>query len=118
MVDAGTAAVGGVVTEDIEGTPRPLGSGFDIGCYENDLGTAVPGVPTQSADYRFDGTHIHLSNERSAVLVLFYTADGRSVEQRPLNGLTLIEVPSTGAGVAVFRNAASATVAVVKWSSH
>lgn len=118
MVDAGTIAVGAVVTQDIDGTPRPQGSGFDIGCYENDLGTAVPGVPTQSADYRFDGTHIHLSNERSAVLVLFYAADGRSVTQRPLNGSTLVEVPYTGAGVAVFKNAENATVAVVKWSSH
>lgn len=42
MVDAGTAAVNDVVTDDMDGMPRPLGSGFDIGCYEGGLATGLP----------------------------------------------------------------------------
>ncbi len=34
MVDAGTAAVAAVVTDDLQGTPRPQLSAYDIGCWE------------------------------------------------------------------------------------
>ncbi len=37
MVDAGTAAVNDVVTVDLDGQARPLGAGYDIGCYERDI---------------------------------------------------------------------------------
>ena len=33
-VDSGTDEVEAVVTDDIQGVPRPQGSGFDMGCYE------------------------------------------------------------------------------------
>ncbi|QQR86587.1 MAG: right-handed parallel beta-helix repeat-containing protein [Flavobacteriales bacterium] len=118
MVDAGTAAVSAVVDSDIEGTPRPLGSGFDIGCYENDLGTAITGALSQGEDYRFDGTHFLLPDDRKATLVLFFSTDGRLMARRNLNGSARVEALSTGAGVAVFRNAEDATVGVVKWCSR
>jgi len=33
-IDMGTAAVSAFVATDLDGTPRPLGTAFDIGCYE------------------------------------------------------------------------------------
>ncbi|MBL7951482.1 MAG: right-handed parallel beta-helix repeat-containing protein [Flavobacteriales bacterium] len=44
QVDAGSTAVQGFVTADIEGTPRPLGAGFDAGCHEFDGATRTPGA--------------------------------------------------------------------------
>ncbi len=42
MVDAGTAAVSDVVTLDLDGGARPIGAGYDIGCYERDIDSGVP----------------------------------------------------------------------------
>lgn len=115
MVDAGTAAVSAVVAEDLEGTPRPLGAGFDIGCYENDLGTTLAEAPLRSAAYRFDGTHLLLPLDHSAALVRFFAADGRLLAQRSVVGSARVEPPATGAGVAVFSTADHVPVGVVKW---
>ena len=42
MVDAGTAAVSDVVTLDLDGGARPIGAGYDIGCYERDIDSGAP----------------------------------------------------------------------------
>ncbi len=34
-IDTGTAAVSNFVDVDLDGTPRPLGAAFDVGCYEH-----------------------------------------------------------------------------------
>ena len=118
MVDAGTAAVSAVVAEDLDGTPRPLGNGFDIGCYENDLGTALSMVPFRSTGFRFDGTNILLPADHTAAQVLFFTTDGRLVDQRSVVGSARVEAPATGVGLAVFSTVDHVPVGVVKWCGH
>lgn len=41
MVDAGTNAVNAVVIDDLDGTARPQGATYDIGCFEGDFNTAA-----------------------------------------------------------------------------
>lgn len=47
QVDAGSSVVTAVVTEDLDGTPRPQGSAYDIGCYELAVATRLeaPSAP-------------------------------------------------------------------------
>ena len=40
-VNAGTSAVSGVVSDDLDGIARPVGAAYDIGCYESELVLAV-----------------------------------------------------------------------------
>ncbi|MBK8947885.1 MAG: hypothetical protein IPM68_03220 [Flavobacteriales bacterium] len=103
------------MAEDLEGTPRPLGAGFDIGCYENDLGTALSAVPFRSTGFRFDGANILLPADHTSAQVLFFAADGRLLAQRSVVGSARVEPPATGAGVAVFSTADHVPVGVVKW---
>ncbi|MGV3636760.1 MAG: NosD domain-containing protein [Flavobacteriales bacterium] len=49
QVDAGSAVVAPVVTMDLDGTPRPQGSGYDIGCYEAAVATALAAVTVRQA---------------------------------------------------------------------
>lgn len=52
-VDAGTAAVGPIVSDDLDGLARPQGAGYDIGCFEGSFPTAVAAVKKPGADIRF-----------------------------------------------------------------
>ena len=63
MVDAGTAAVADVVTVDLGGVARPIGTGYDIGVYEYPLSTgfatikeAMNGVRITPTGYLFPNT--------------------------------------------------------------
>lgn len=87
MVDAGTSAVNDVVTDDLDGMPRPLGAGFDIGCYEGGLATALHADRT--------GAGILLRAE-GRVLVLDAPAGARTIVLDP-SGRLVLTASSSGA---------------------
>lgn len=61
QVDAGSAAVAGIVSVDLDGTPRPQGASYDIGCYEALLTTAVPSLER-------DGLRVRTTEDAITVL--------------------------------------------------
>ncbi|MFZ1687455.1 MAG: right-handed parallel beta-helix repeat-containing protein [Flavobacteriales bacterium] len=63
MVDAGTAAVSVIVPVDQDGTVRPQGSAYDIGCFEGDFITALMGRETRDAGLLWTGEALIVQHE-------------------------------------------------------
>jgi len=98
MVDAGTSAVSSVVNNDLEGQVRPLGSAFDIGCYEADPSTSIaPAHPSDDAQliWNFRGT-ICFTPLPEAVVLDCYDASGRLLSAHRLSPETM-QVPAPSA---------------------
>ena len=71
-VDAGTATVSAVVTDDITGAPRPQGADYDIGAYESTAPLPVELLAPVTARHTHDAT--------GAVEVRWSTARERDVQ--------------------------------------
>ena len=103
MVDAGTAAVSPYVATDLDGALRPLGVGYDIGCYEAALATGWPTnadpsnatLTFSSADRRLRGA---VQGDRYAVL----DALGRLCVEGLVPGPDVV-LPELGQGVRFVR---------------
>ena len=97
MVNSGTAAVASVVSDDLEGTLRPQGGTFDIGCYESLFGPTAIGYAAESEGrlaLRGDAVLVR-SDERCLFRVR--DASGRLImEQRLGVGQELITLPAAG----------------------
>lgn len=52
QVDAGSAAVAPIVSVDLDGTPRPQGAAYDIGCFEALLITPLPSMERTGLNVR------------------------------------------------------------------
>jgi hypothetical protein len=87
QVDAGTSAVAAVTTQDFEGTPRPQGAGYDIGCYERSGSVGVLEGKTPGRTTAFcSGGLVHVSDGRTGDLLVFTDASGRRLASQVLSG--------------------------------
>ncbi|MFA6619490.1 MAG: right-handed parallel beta-helix repeat-containing protein [Candidatus Neomarinimicrobiota bacterium] len=90
-LDSGTSAVQAVVTHDIEGVPRPQGSGYDLGCYEDypegisETETSIFSVEIirNPGSYTFSGipsdAHVGVFNMAGRCMATLEPASGTSV---------------------------------------
>jgi parallel beta-helix repeat protein len=113
QVDAGTSAVAAVVTEDLDGTPRPQGQAMDIGCYENQFATGLAQVkPEASPMMRAEGRVLVVSSA-DAVRVQVLDLVGRLVlDAGPAAGVRRMPVAITGPGLVRLLNGAGEELAV------
>lgn len=104
MVDAGTNAVSDVVTTDLEGTARPQGPAYDIGCYEAGLTTAIhPAMGTAPRIIVNDGAVVVFAAPQGASLTWF-DATGRLLEHTVVVPGASLPMPSPGWSLAVLRD--------------
>lgn len=95
--NTGTAAVSSVVTDDIEGTLRPQGGVFDIGCYESLFGATgmAPSARAEQSLVLMGNAVLVQGASRSRLRIL--DASGRLVDEHTARaGATLFDVPGSG----------------------
>ncbi|MBV6406338.1 MAG: right-handed parallel beta-helix repeat-containing protein [Flavobacteriales bacterium] len=113
QVDAGTSAVSTVVLDDLDGTPRPQGLAFDIGCHEAPFATAVPESRAgKGPSLRAEGRVLVVEATGAGRLELRDPA-GRLVFTTELTGdIQRIATPITGPGLACLYDTAGERTAV------
>ncbi|MBK9176909.1 MAG: right-handed parallel beta-helix repeat-containing protein [Flavobacteriales bacterium] len=114
-VDAGSAAVSAVVSDDLEGTPRPVGAGYDIGCYENDLGTGLSPMTSAGQRLHWNGEALLIGDIANGRLRVWLT-DGRLVLDRSAQAGEAVRVPGRGPWIAVLHDGQGAVIARLKFT--
>lgn len=104
-VDSGTDEVEAVVSDDIQGVPRPQGSGFDMGCYE--MYPAGTGEQPESSLYPFEvirgaGCFIFNGLPPSAGLQIFNMAGRRTAALEESEGSCSWNTENTFPGIYLF----------------
>lgn len=95
-VDAGSAAVASVVSTDLDGVMRPVGNGFDIGCYEWNGPTAVIRAERPSFSLEQRGGEVRVLNAPAGARLAWHDVLGRSIGQATEAGAVEIPVPMAG----------------------
>ncbi len=93
MVDAGTSAVSSVVTGDLEGTARPQGMAYDIGCYEADFTTAVPSPVSAGPALLVSGGALLVQMAPPGAAIEWFDATGRLVDRASVSSGAQVPIP-------------------------
>ena len=113
MVDAGTAAVGDMVTVDLEGNARPQGSAYDIGCFEEDFSTGVSTAQRVGPGFLVQGASLVLESAPPGAVVGLYDVQGRMIDRaRPVTGKVMMPLPVPALSIAVLRDASGEVLIV------
>jgi len=103
QVDAGTNTVDNVVLEDLDGTPRPLGNGFDIGCYEYVGNTGITEEQTGLPVMRIVGEYLWIDKLANGSTLSWYGVNGSLLDTpRTVTGQQQV-IPVAGSCIAVLR---------------
>lgn len=78
QVEFGTNAVQATVADDLDGTPRPQGSAFDVGCYEFDGATSTAGSARPVAALVDLGDRVQLMRACAGCSALVFDEGGRA----------------------------------------
>jgi parallel beta-helix repeat protein len=79
MVDAGSTAVESVVATDLDGLPRPLILGYDIGCYEALPASAMP-VANATSGFQVRGDALLMNGQHGPLTIFVYDARARLLQ--------------------------------------
>ena len=113
MVDAGTNAVSGVVMTDLDGTARPQGAAYDIGCFEGDFNTTVQPVVAQGSTLLVQGRTLVVGNGPVGGSLEWLDSGGRRISLvNRFSGDGGMSIPPTPWCVAVLRDASGRVIAV------
>ena len=114
MVDAGTSAVSAIVTEDLDGLPRPQGAGFDIGCYELGISTGIGAGAAATPTVLLAPDHLSLPGADPNARVDVLAPDGKVIVQgaRPER----VPLPPSASGLLLVRmiDAAGLPIQVIR----
>ena len=114
MVDAGTASVSPVVSDDLNAVSRPQGAAYDIGSYEWEITT---GITTAGIDHDrlwSDGDRIHVSAAPPKSELALVDLMGRTHERLIVAGDPVSIVLPDGLFIASLRAADGALLDVLK----
>lgn len=113
MVDAGTNAVSSVVTIDLDGTARPQGAAYDIGCYEGGFNTAVQEVMAKRPSLIVQGLNLMLVGVPDGCSFEWMDSAGRRVGQvTRISGDRAMPIPPLAWCMAVLRDASGSVIAL------
>lgn len=114
QVDAGTNAVATFVTMDLDQTKRPLGAGYDIGCYEFDGSTSMAAASTSEERLTNRSGMLHIAEAPPGATLSWLDPIGRTTASgSPVQMGMDIPVPS-GVSIAVLKDAAGRPLAFRK----
>jgi hypothetical protein len=113
MVDAGTNAVSGVVTIDLDGTARPQGAAYDIGCFEGGFNTAVQATAAKRPSMIVQGLDLMLVGVPDGCSFEWMDSAGRRVGQvTRISGDRAVPIPPVAWCMAVLRDASGTVIAL------
>ena len=104
-VNAGSNTVSQVVSDDLDGTVRPLGGSIDIGCYEADFSTAILDRDAATIQLWASPAGVHVAGAPKGSYVSMYDLSGRVIlDQRLETGTNVIAPAIRGAILCAVRN--------------
>lgn len=99
MVDAGTAAVASVVMDDLDGSTRPQGSAYDIGCYELSISTGIAEAGPGAVQAFVSGDQLSITGAIGASQATLLDAAGHVLEERAFaNGTCTFDLSRLASG--------------------
>jgi len=104
QVDAGTNTVSNVVLDDLDGSPRPFGNGFDIGCYEYVGNTGVHGSRAELSGMRVMGEYLWIDKAALGFTLSWYGVNGSLLGAPRMVSGQLQAIPVAGYSIAVLRS--------------
>ncbi len=113
MVDAGTNAVSGVVSTDLDGLARPQGASFDVGCYEA-LATAMAEAGPERPRLWWNGERFLVENAPPGSWLSIRDPTGRTLFKGAATGSHRFEPACAGSFIAQLRSPAGDLVATAK----
>lgn len=113
MVDAGTSAVSGVVSIDLDGLARPQGTSFDIGCYEA-LNTAMAGAGPEPPRLWWNGERFIVANAPPGSWLSIRDPTGRILFNDAATGSSRFKPACAGSLIAQLWSPEGGPVAAVK----
>lgn len=113
MVDAGSSAVNSVVTSDLDGTARPHGAAYDIGCYEGGFNTAVQAVVAKRPSMIVQGLNLMLVGVPEGCSLEWMDGAGRRIGSATrISGERALPIPPVAWCAAVLRDASGTVIAL------
>lgn len=115
QVDAGTDAVSAMVTSDLDGTLRPIGAGYDIGCYELDASTLVAALVDGQPYLLPQGDALLVAGAPAGATVEWYDAQGKLLSRSgALRSGARLPMPENTWSVAILRHVQGTTLQVLR----
>jgi hypothetical protein len=112
LVDAGTSAVSSVVLVDLDGTVRPQGAAYDIGCFEGAFSTAVQPLTAEGVSMLLQGRTLVLRGGPLGGSIEWLDGGGRRIA--PVTRISAnaeVPIPSVAWSMAVLRDGSGALIA-------